>query len=184
MAEKKKVAPKKVEAKKQEEKAEVIEHDGEEKAKETPKQEKRKLTADTEVEIMNNTTGLYGYIGRSGFALDMSEYGDTLEMPFGELKRMKAEQPRHLNDAFIVVLDQDAVKELRLEKIYEGIVNDVGLDNLLRDPQKLKTVIPKMPAAMKETVAAVARRKFRTEELYDNRVKKVIEEGLNIKIDN
>lgn len=180
----KKVVPAKETAKKQVEVKEEAALKKEPEVKETPKTTKPKLTADTDIEVMNNTTGYYGYIGKSGFAMDMSEYGDILEIPFSELKRMRAEQPRHLTDAFIVVLNDEAVKELRLEKIYEGIVNNAGLDELLADPKKLKEVIPKMPSTMRETISIIARRKFRTDELYDNRIKKVIEEGLNIKIDN
>lgn len=158
-------------------------------AKDTPKNEtskkkpKVKLSNETEIEIMNNTTGIYGYIGRSGFAMDMTEYGDILEIPFGELKRMRAEQPRHLQDAFIVVLNEDAIKELRLEKLYEGIVNDTGLDELFNDHKKLGEVLPKMPAIMKETVAIIAKRGFKNDTLHDNRVKKVIEDNLKIKIE-
>lgn len=175
----KKTTPKKVAPKKKEE---VVEEEVKSpKVKATPT--KRQLDNDTNIEVMNNTTGRYGYIGRSGFAMEMSDYGDVLEIPFGELKRMRSEQKRHLEDAFIVILDEDAVKELRYEKLYENIFNDTGLEELLSNPDKLKKVITKMPVTMKQTVATVAKRKFKDGDLYDMRVKKVIEDSLNIKIE-
>lgn len=175
----KKVAPKKkVSPAKVKEDAPKVE------VKSEPKKVEKKLTNDTEIEVMNNTTGKWGYLGRSGFAVSMSEYGDVIEIPFGELKRMKAEQKRHLEAPFIVILDEDAVKELRYEKLYEGIVNDYGLEELLGDTEKLEKVLAKMPETMKETTLTIARRKFKSGELYDMRVKKVLEDNLKTKIDS
>lgn len=151
--------------------------------KPTPKVEKKKLDNDDEVVIMNNTTGRYGYRGRSGFAMEMTEYGDTLDIPFGELKRMRAEQKRHLEDAFIIVLDEDAVKELRYEKLYENIFDRDSVEELLRNPEQLIEVLPKMPSAMKETVGSIAIKRIKNGEIFDMRVKKAVEDTLNVKID-
>lgn len=145
--------------------------------------EKRKLTNDDEIEVMNNTTGRYGYKGRSGFSIEMSDYGDTVEIPFAELKRMRSEQKRHIEDAFIVILDEDAIKELRYEKLYESVFNTEGVDELLRNPEKLANVLPKMPSVMRETLGTVAKRKLENYEITNTRIKQVIEENLKITID-
>ncbi|MEK4025509.1 hypothetical protein [Sporosarcina sp. FSL W7-1283] len=186
MTEEKKTVAKKAPAKKAStKKVETENVEVEEEVKKAiPKEEpRRELTNETQVEVMNNTTGRYGYFGRSGFAMEMTEYGDVLEIPFGELKRMRAEQKRHLEDAFIVLLDEDAVKELRYEKLYEGVFNEEGLDELFHNPDKLAKVLPKMPPTMRETAGSIAKRKFENYELTNTLVKKVIEENLNIKID-
>lgn len=178
----KKVAPKK-KANAPKVKVETPEVESKTETKVEPKKVEKKLTNDTEIEVMNNTTGKWGYLGRSGFAVSMTEYGDVIEIPFGELKRMKAEQKRHLEAPFIVILDEDAVKELRYEKLYEGIVSDYGLEELLGNPDKLEKVLPKMPETMKETTLTIARRKFNSGELNDLSIKKVLESNLKIKID-
>src|SRR5690606_23959673 len=77
---KKSVPAKKTEVKKVEAVEEVI--TPEEKPKTENKPTVKKFDKHDDVLIMNNTTGRYGYISRSGFAMEMSEYGDTLTIPF------------------------------------------------------------------------------------------------------
>lgn len=188
MAEEKKVAkkaPKKAVVKK--EIQEEVEVKIPEK-KEDTKPEKRTFDKYDDVEIMNNTTGRYGYTSRSGFSLEMEEYGDTLSVPFGELKTMRSTQKRHIEDAFIVILDEDAIKELKLEKLYESVLDNEGVEEVLHDSdrghERLGKMLPKMSKGMREVVAEIAIRKFNSGELYDMRIKKVLEDNLKIKIDS
>lgn len=146
-------------------------------------QKQVKLEKNDDVAIMNNTTGRYGYKSRSGFALEMNEYGDTETIPFGELETMRSSQKRHIEDAFIVILDPIAVKQLRYEKLYENVLDYDGVGEILHDHERLNKMLSKMPATMRETVGAIATLKFRNGELFDNRVKKVIEDNLKIKIE-
>lgn len=151
--------------------------------KKPAKSVKRKLQNDDEIEVMNNTTGRYGYIGRSGFAMDMTEYGDILEIPFGELKRMRSEQKRHIEDAFIIILNGDAVKELRYEKLYENVFDKDSVEDLLQNPVKLAEVLPKMPSTMRETVGSIAIRRIKNNEIFDMRIKRAVEKSLGITIE-
>lgn len=188
MAEEKKIA-KKTPGKDKEEKAtvdtKVVEETKPEKKDTKPKV--RTFDKNDDVEIMNNTTGRYGYSARSGFAVEMEEYGDILSIPFGELKTMRSTQKRHIEDAFIVILDEDAVKELKLEKLYENVLDAEGVEDVLNDKEhgheRLDKMLPKMPTGMREVVAEIATRKFRSGELYDMRIKKVLEDNLDIKIE-
>lgn len=157
--------------------------DSKEVAPEPKPVEKRKLQNDDEIEVMNNTTGRYGYRGRSGFAVEMTEYGDVLEIPFGELKRMRAEQKRHIEDAFIVILDEDAVKELRYEKLYENVFDKDSVEELLQNPERLAEVLPKMPKTMRETVGSIAIRRIKNKQIFDMRIKDAVEKSLGIVID-
>lgn len=155
----------------------------EEKVKLEPKKEKKKLDKDDYVEIMNNTSGKYGYIGRSGFSVTMSEYGDVVEVPFGELRRMKAEQPTHINNAYIIILDDEAVEQLYLGNLYHNIFTRDEVESLLQNPDKLKVALEKMPNNMRETVGSIAIQRLKSGQIYDMRVKKVVEEGLGVTID-
>lgn len=148
---------------------------------------KRELTDDTKIVIMNNTMGVYGY--RNGNkAITLSEYGDTAKITFEELTTMYSspKTKRHITDAFILILDQDAVDELGINKLYANILDDKGVDRLLADPSQLKEVLPKLPKGMQETVIIKARKGFKSTDAYtrltDIRIVNIIEEvtGHNI----
>lgn len=193
MSEEKKTASKKAPTKKAPpKKIEPLNTDIEEVSESTPtpspkvevKPEKRAFNADDKVEIMNNTTGKYKYTSkRSGFALEMEDYGDTEDITFGELRTMSSTQKRHISDAFIVILDEEVVKELGYEKLYMNVFNYEGVEELFNDPDKLNEVLPKMPVTMRETLGTIAIRKFKNNELFDLRVKSVIEKNLKVTID-
>lgn len=191
MTEEKKATPRKKVAKKEiVEKVEPVEvaEEVESESKKETKPKQQKLNKNDDVVIMNNTTGRYGYISRSGFAVEMNEYGDTVTIPFGELETMRSSQKRHIEDAFIVILDEDAVKQLRYEKLYESVLDEDGVEEILHDTDnghtRLEKMINKMPKTMRETVGAIATRKFKQGDLYDMRIKKVLEDNLKIKIDS
>lgn len=186
----KKVAPKKVASKKEAPKK-AVEESVEEKTtvekKETKKvmTKQKRLDNDELIEVMNNTTGRYMYIATSGYTLELNEYGDTEFIPFSELRTMSASAKPHIQEAYIIILNEDAVNELGYSRLYEGILDADGVSHLLesRDYEKIESVLEKMPLNMKETVAVVAKRKFKTRELYDVRVRDVLEKALKIKIE-
>lgn len=152
---------------------------------ETPK--KRELTDSTKVSVMNNTMGVYGY--RNGnVVLNLSEYGDTGKLSFEEIQRMysNATTKRHIQDAFIIVLDDDVVEELNLHNVYKNVLQPNGVNELFRNPDRLQEVLPKMPKIMQETVVIQARRRFKSEDQFDRltdiRIAQVITNELGIDI--
>lgn len=152
---------------------------------ETPK--KRELTDATKVSIMNNTMGVYGY--RNGnVVLNLSEYGDTGKLTFEEIQRMYSNSTtkRHIQEAFVIILDEDVVEELNLKNIYQNVLQPKGVDELFRNVDRLQEVLPKMPKIMQETVVIQARRRFKSEDqferLTDIRIAQVIENELGISI--
>lgn len=154
-----------------------------EKSEKVEPQKRVDLDRDDYVEIMNNTSGKYGYIGRSGFSVSMSYYGDVVEIPFGELQLMRAEQPAHINNAYIIILNEDAVKQLYLENLYDNIFTRDEVEHLLNNPKSLKIALEKMPKSMKETVGSIAIQRLKSGQIYDMRVKKVIEDALDVAIE-
>ena len=144
---------------------------------------KVKISKEDKVPVMNNTTGRYGYSGRSGYSFELEEYGDDTDIPFGELQAMRSgSQKRHLEDAFIIILDEDAVEELNYTKLYENVLDEKGVEQLLTDAVRLEKVLPKMPLVMRETVVTIAKRKYEERTLFDIRVIEAIEKNLNVKI--
>lgn len=167
----------KVEVNVVEEKVEVIEKVVESKPVKQP------LTDSDKVTVMNNTTGRYGYVGKSGYSFQLEEYGDTADVPFGELRAMSAsKQKRHITDAFIIILDDEAVEELNYSKLYEDVLDVDGVESILSQPEKLKLTLPKMPKIMRETVITIARQKYKNGELNDLRVINAIKDSVDINI--
>ena len=133
--------------------------------------------------VMNNTTGRYGYTGRSGYSFELEEYGDTARIPFGELREMIASRQKvHITKAFIVIMNDDAIEELNLGKLYQTILDDQGVENLLTDDNKIKELLPEMPPTMRETVVAIARKKYKNGQLTNLKVINAIKESTNINI--
>lgn len=140
----------------------------------------KKLTKDDDIPVMNNTTGRYGYIGRSGYSFELGEYGDIADIPFGELQTMRTSQKRHLEDAFIIIMDERAVKELNYTKLYENVLDAEAVENVLEDIEKLEKILPKMPMAMRETFVSIAKRKFKEDDINLKAVR-AIEKHLDVK---
>lgn len=146
---------------------------------ETVEQKRRVLRDEDLVPVMNNTTGLYGYVGRDGYSFDLEEYGDIIEIPFKALKTMNVSAKRHIHDAFIVILDEDAVEQLHLGKLYTNILDEDGLEKVLQDPNRLSNVLSKMPETMKETLIIKAKEKMANGELNNLQIVKVIKDIAN-----
>jgi len=96
---------------------------------------------------------------------------------------MRGEKRRNIEDAFIVILDEDAVKELGYSKLYENILQTDEVERILKDPDLLADVIDKMPKNMKQTVGAIGVRKFRNREIDSLRVRDILEEKLGIEVE-
>lgn len=155
----------------------------EEKTENVAKQEKRQLKDNDKITVMNNTTGRYGYIGKSGYSFQLEEYGDTAEVPFSELRAMSAsKQKRHITDALIIILDEDAVRELNYTKLYENIFDAEGIEKLLAYPDKLRNTLPKMPKIMMETLITIAKQKYKDGQLNNLSVINAIKNAVGVNI--
>lgn len=145
--------------------------------------EKQPLSDTDKVTVMNNCMGRYGYRGNSGYAFQLEEYGDTANIPFGELRAMSASKHKtHITNAYIVILNEDAVEELNYTKLYENILDSNGVEKILSHPDKIKETLVKMPKNMRETVVSIAKKKLQNGELTDLRVVNAIKESVNVDI--
>lgn len=145
--------------------------------------QERVLKDTDKILIMNNTTGQYGYHGTNGYAFDLAEYGQTIKIPFSELRLMASGKSRtHLTKAWIVILDEDVVEELNLTETYKHIYTPEQIDNLLRNPQALAEVFEKMVGAMQTVVVSHAKQLVKNGELHDLRVINTIKDIAKIDI--
>ena len=127
--------------------------------------EKRQIQDTDRILVMNNTTGIYGYYGTNGYSFDLESYGQTITIPFAELRTMASGQHRkHLTEAWLVILDEDVIEEL------------------LKKPDVIKEVFPNMTKAMKTTFVTRARQLIKHEQLTDFRVIRAVEELSKVNI--
>lgn len=141
------------------------------------KPEPRVIQDTDRITVMNNTTGVYGYHGKNGFSFDLAAYGETIDIPFSELRIIKAGQDKiHIMDAWIIILDEDAVDQLNLTALYRNIYDDEQVDILLENSEAIRNAFPTMPKAMQTTIVARAMQKFKAQELNDYRVITAIKE--------
>jgi len=145
--------------------------------------EKRILKDTDEVTVMNNTTGRYGYRSLNGFAFDLDEYGQTISIPLKELRVMASGKARaHLTNAWIIILDDEAVNALNLTNLYKNIYTEDQVMELLKKPEHLPDVFVKMPEAMQLTVLQTAKRVVKNGELRDLRVVQIIKDIADVDI--
>ena len=135
------------------------------------------------VTVMNNTTGRYMYKSRDNrTTIELEEYGDTASITFGELKLMFSGQKKHITEAFIIILDEDAVEGINYTKQYQNILDPEQVEELLTKPEVIKEVLPKMPKTMQEVVIYTAKRGFTSGELTDITIVNAIKDASKVNI--
>jgi hypothetical protein len=151
-----------------------------EEVKPTPK----KLENDYSVTIMNNTSGQVFYRSkRTGVEWSLFEYGETSEIPLDELISLKNAHRRYLNDTWLIILDEDVVKHLGLQKLYENVLTPDELDRFYRLPaDQVIEILSKMPKGMQETVVGQAMIRTENKTLSDLNVIRAIEDTLKVDI--
>lgn len=98
----------------------------------------KRVDNDTIVVLVNNTHGSFSYSIPGSIDIVLREYGETIEITHGELKRMMSKGRKFFNK-FVVVIqeiitDDDEIsllhvlKELRLEKAYQDLIELDGYE--------------------------------------------------------
>jgi hypothetical protein len=115
------------------------------------------------VPVMNNTNAnLYFEHRNCIHTLDMLNYGDIQEITLGELMTMKAGHPRFLNECWLLVLNEDVVKYMGLEKLYENVVPPDRVDKFFDLPVgKIEDILTKAPVQVKENIGKIVMEKVR-----------------------
>ena len=97
------------------------------------KKRKSSIHKDVQVEVMNNVSGkLFYRCPKTNTVIEMLNYGDTEILTMEQLNAMKNSHRAMLNNFWIVLVDvlddevtlDDVLKELRIDKIYDGIEFD------------------------------------------------------------
>lgn len=151
-------------------------------------EEKRKIDGNTPVLVMNNTTGFVIFINKRTQAEFLIEgYGNFEEMLVSDLINMLSSARALLNEAHLIILDDDVVEYLRLQKVYENILKPEDVDNFFeQNDVKMREILTKCPRGMKELLFDKAKELVRSNHpsMDYNSKKRVFEEMFNVKFDD
>ena len=98
------------------------------------------------IEVMNGAPSALVYKDTSNptaFEYKFEKYGDIEEMSFLEIKTMARRHKKFLQNKWIIILDEDVVRELRLEDFQSDYFTQEDLDEILvKDSQhRIDTVL-------------------------------------------
>jgi hypothetical protein len=170
-------------------KDEIKTEETKETVKSAPKKTARKFTDDTVVTVISNVDGKLYFRSRKNDEALWAEYGDEVDMTVRELKTMKAEQPRFFQDNWVIFAekDLDVIKHLKLEKYYKDILFPEDLEALFtKTPEEFGEILHNAVPNVKSLILGKARELYKTGELSNVHIIRIIEDklGVNIDVDN
>lgn len=126
--------------------------------------EKRVVNVDSDkfVPCMNLNHGPLTYVNRSGMEWRWEEFGDEQDLTVGDLKTMLASYPRFIKEPWILILDEEVIMHLRLDKMYESIVKPSEVPSFLKlSEKKISERLVKAPSGVKELIVLEARKHYK-----------------------
>lgn len=120
-------------------KQEKVSFEPETKTKRKKKQAISQFEDDDIVEVMNGAPSALIYkdtTDKNGFEYKFEKYGDIEEMSFKEVKMMARRHKKFLKNNWIIILDEDVVKELKLEDIQKDFLTVEDFDEILTKDSK------------------------------------------------
>lgn len=148
---------------------------------------KRVLTDETEVTVINNTSGMLFYRSpRTQDEWEWAEYGDEHEMSVRELKAMKAQHRRFFDDQWIIFpeKDYDVISYLKVEKNFQNIVTPEQIDELFdKSNEEFIKALNSATINVKDLIFTKAKEKYLAGELTNVHILDAIETNLGVLID-
>lgn len=104
-----------------------------------PSEEKRvvaekKFHDDDQIEVMNGAPSVLFYKGlRDEFLYEFKNYGEVQTMSFAELRMMSRRNRKYLEENWIIIMDEEVLKELRLDHLQQEYYTDEDLFEMLSE---------------------------------------------------
>lgn len=109
------------------------------------------------------------------------DYNSVIEIPMHELTRMRGKNPKFLTDMLMIVEDEKAFKELRLEQLYEEAVHIENLSEIFSlSLEDLEYVLNVLPKNLHDGIKMEAHKAIKNDMLSDIKKVKLIEEKLKL----
>ena len=145
------------------------------------KKEPKKYAPGDRIECRSVTGGELILIGKkSQLQYTWEDYGDITEVEFQDLQALQSRRSGFLTKPRFIIEDKELVEQWgsMLKPIYEKI-NNQDIESLFElKPVKFKAALSKMPNGIKESIKTKAAQMIASEELYDLRLIKIIDEVL------
>lgn len=127
------------------------------------------LTNEDLILIINNTAHELIYVNpTSGEQFTINGYGSEYEITFRELKAMKNQQPAFIEKEWIIIADEQAVKQLGLENYYANKLMPKMVVNMLEnDFGKLKETLVNAKVQTKESFIKIITEKIEKRQFND-----------------
>lgn len=115
---------------------------------------KKKIENDRMIPIMNiSPNGLIYISRRTGAEWEWSEYGDIEYMEMQELQTMRTSQKRFLSEPWVLILDEEVVSFMGLDKMYKNMVHPDNIEQVFSMKNAdFKEVIEKVPNGIAQLI--------------------------------
>ena len=146
---------------------------------------KPKLSLTDMVYVINNTRGplIYKSARNLGYQVEWSQYGDEEPMELSEVISMRNSQRRFFEKNWILIRDEEVLKYLGVEKMYEAMLGIGSVDDIFgMTPDEIKEKLQKAPQGLKDTISLKSKALIEAKQLNDLTVINAIEDVLGYKL--
>lgn len=121
----------------------------------------------------------------SNFRAQTAGFGQTLKIPYGDLKYVHNITPKAFEDGDIVVLNQDIREEFGLGDIHKRVITPKNVRRVLKmSASDLSQFIANMPKGMKASLYDEARKLYRRGDIDSIQTVRIIEEEFGVSLED
>lgn len=146
----------------------------------------KKIERDRMVTVMSGVHGKLIYKNKqNGQKYVMNRFGDYVYLEYQELQMMRSSQPKFIENAWIIILDDEVVDAMGLKDKYKGILQPKELKWFFKlSPEKIKSRLEEAPQGVKELVYRKAREMVKDGSLDSKKRIEAIEKTLNADLED
>ena len=149
-----------------------------------PVKMKREVKLTDEVLVMNNTSGQLVMISTSTRRQwILKDYGKKARMTVSDIIDIISDQAIIFEDGWALILDDDVVTYLNYNDIYDNLITQEKMNNLLKlTIKELNVLLPKLPKSLKLDFARIVTKKIKDGEIDSRSKIEVFKKHLNFEI--
>jgi len=136
------------------------------------------------IPVMNITNGplLYKSL-KTGMSVKFEQYGDVEYLEVGELLTMRSSQKRYLEEPWMLIMDEEIVNYLGLDKLYKKLISPQNVDKIFTfDQPTFQEIIENAPMGYNQLIISRAKQRLKDGSLDSLAKIKILEEKFNIQL--
>ncbi len=156
-----------------------------EEVKVTPKPEKKKYDADDLISVRSGVSGklVYKSLLNNGYSCEWEKFGDTQQVPFGELRTAAGSQPNFYKKKYWLFDNEEDVVALGVKHFYADMVGIEDVMSVFKMPMAdFDAKVKPLNAQLRETIAKEARILYMKGELDSIKRIKALEDATGFSI--